>query len=110
MATKKAQGSNIWFDAVADGLPELTERLELAWPTWTGKWALVPAAGGTAVLSGYLDRSDTVGTFEGRIGASETVSVPVGKYNLVCQADNTTVDFSDEFAKSALEITPAHIP
>jgi len=110
MAIKKAQGANIWFDAVAEDLPALTEQLELAWATWTGKWALVPVAGGTAALSGDLTRSTTVGTFEGRVGASETVAVPVGKYNLVCQADNAGVDFSDEFAKLSIEITAALIP
>lgn len=110
MAEKKKQGESIWFSAEAEGLPELTEQLTLAWGTWTGKWALVSKAGGVAVLSGTLDRSATVGTFEATIGASETVAVPVGSYLLVCQADNASVDFSSEFAELAIDIAAAKIP
>jgi len=38
VTVKKAQGSSIWFNAVATGLQELTTELILAWDTWTGKW------------------------------------------------------------------------
>jgi len=71
--------------------------------------ALTPTTGGLPTLEGALTRSTTVGKFEGRIGATLSRTIPVGKYNLVCQADNVSVDFSDEFAKQVIEITPAGI-
>ena len=107
-----AHGSSIWADVVAENLPEITERLSLSWSTWSGRWAVLPKAGGSAVLSGGLIRTDTVGTFQMKIGASLVTpeAVPEGSYIIVCQADNAIADFSKEFAKVEIDVIAAKIP
>ena len=101
MAIKKKQGDSLWVDISGNDFNVVDE----VWANWTGSWAIVAALGEEPVLSGTMAKTDTIGQFRVRIGASYMQTVPVGSYILVCEVKNDTVDYCQEIAQEKLTIT-----
>lgn len=100
MSIKKKQGDSIWIDVTGDTLSTVDE----VWNNWTGSWAIAATIGGVPVASGNMTKGTTIGAFQIRIGASVMKDVAVGKYYLIVQVENTTVDYRQEIAQEKLEI------
>lgn len=100
MSIKKKQGDSIWIDVTGDALSTVDE----VWDNWTGSWAISTTIGATPTASGSMSKGPTIGTFKIRIGASVMENVAVGKYYLIVQVENSTVDYRQEIAQEKLEI------
>jgi len=100
MSIKKKQGDSIWIDVTGDAL----STVDGVWDNWTGSWAIAATIGAIPVASGAMSKGTTIGTFQIRIGASVMEDVPVGKYYLIVQVENSTVDYRQEIAQEKLEI------
>ena len=101
MAIKKKAGDSIWIDVTGEALSTVDE----TWANWTGSWAIVPALGSAAVLSGAMTKGTDIGVFRIRIGATAMAAIPAGSYILVVQVENSTVDYVQEIAQEKLTLT-----
>jgi hypothetical protein len=71
---------------------------------WVGKWAIVPAIGSTATVSGTMELSTDLFYFQRRITPTDTLACPVGSYILVTQISNATLAFSSEISQQKIAI------
>lgn len=101
MALKRKQGDSLWVDVTGEGI----EEVDATWDNWTGSWAIVPELGQAAVISGTMTKTATAGQFRVRIGSTLMAGLSVRNYVLVCQVENTTVDYRQEIAQEKLTIT-----
>jgi len=100
MATKLKHGNALWSSVTASNL----ELVDTVWDSWTGRWAIVPALGEAAVLSGTLDKNTDLGKFILRINSTQMRTLTVRKYILVCEAVNSALDYEFEFAQEPITI------
>jgi hypothetical protein len=89
----RVQGASLWLNITCDNIADI----DMVWTNWSGKWSIVSAIGSPALLSGTMTKG-TIGLFYLRIGPAVTGwnTLPPGKYFLLTQIENTTVDYNNE--------------
>lgn len=76
-----------------------------AFPTgWTGKWAIVPAAGGLPLCSGNMTVSPGGGALLATLPAGATSATPPGDYVWAEEVSNPTISFRREIKQDALQL------
>jgi len=100
MATKLKHGNALWANVTASSL----DLVDDVWESWEGVWAIVPALGEAAVLSGALEKTAELGKFVLRVTSTQMATLSVRKYILVCEAVNSAIDYKFEFAQEPLTI------
>lgn len=100
---KIRQGDNDWADIPrTDGLPMDGVG------TWVGSWAIIPAVGEAAIVSGVMALSLDNMYFQRRITPADTLACPVlptgQNYILVTQIKNDGILFSQEISHEKISI------
>ena len=101
MAIKKKQGDSLWVDVTGDAM----DTVDSVWANWTGSWAIASVVGGTPLLSGSMTKGTDIGAFYVRIGSTAMGTLAVGSYFLICEVENTTVDYVQEVVQEKLTIS-----
>jgi len=101
MAIKKKQGDSLWVDVSGDAM----DTVDSVWANWTGSYAIASTVGGTPLLSGSMTKGTDIGTFYVRIGSTAMGTLAVGNYFLICEVENTTVDYVQEVVQEKLTIS-----
>lgn len=73
--------------------------------SWSGKWAIVATLGATPVVDGALLYGTNGEYLALRILSSDTADIPIGKYYLVVQVDDTEVGYHKEIVQRQIIIT-----
>jgi hypothetical protein len=94
---KIIQGDSDWEDIRRTDGEAMSE-------DWVGVWAIVPKLGVAPVASGSMTLSDDQYSFYRRTSPVDTAAVPPGKYILVKQISNPSLQFSSEISQEKIEI------
>jgi len=101
MSIKKKQGDSLWVDVTGDAM----DTVDSVWANWTGSYAIVAAVGVTPLIEGSMTKGVAIGVFYVRIGSTAMAALTPGNYYLICQVENTTVDYVQEIVQEKLIIS-----
>jgi hypothetical protein len=92
------QGDSIAYDFYTDSIDTFDS-------DWGGSWAIVDTIPPTNTLAtGSLSISGDQTKLEARILPADTDAIPVGKYYLVVEINNSVISFNQEVMQSKLII------
>jgi len=98
------QGDSMAYDFYSDDIETFDA-------DWGGSWAIVDAIPATQapLATGQLALSGDFKKLEARILPDDTNTIPVGKYYLVVEINNNTINFNQEVMQEKLILKPQGI-